>query len=80
MKKIKQITKAVLTALLLASCAVKVHSTSNKPMPPGQAKKVRGSKSAKHYAPGQVKKETGSKSAQPYAPGQKKKHGNKRHR
>jgi hypothetical protein len=28
----------------------------HKPLPPGQAKKVTGSKSAKPYAPGQVKK------------------------
>lgn len=79
MKRIKQITTVVLTALLLTSCAVKVQSTTDKPMPPGQAKKVRGSKSAKPYAPGQVKKKTGSKSAKPYAPGQKKKQVNKKH-
>jgi hypothetical protein len=29
---------------------------SNKPLPPGQAKKVTGSQSAKPYAPGQKKK------------------------
>lgn len=42
-------------------------------IPPGQAKKATGSKSAKPHAPGQQKKATGSKSAKPYAPGQQKK-------
>jgi hypothetical protein len=30
--------------------------SSSKPLPPGQAKKITGSKSAKPYAPGQQKK------------------------
>ena len=42
------------------SCVVvakpKTASSSNKPLPPGQAKKVTGSQSAKSYAPGQQKK------------------------
>ncbi|KIC96037.1 hypothetical protein [Flavihumibacter solisilvae] len=32
------------------------HHHHSKPLPPGQAKKVYGSKSAKPYAPGQQKK------------------------
>jgi hypothetical protein len=38
--------------------------------PPGQVKKVAGTKSAKPFAPGQLKKATGSQSAKPFAPGQ----------
>ena len=33
-----------------------VHVYKHKPLPPGQAKKITGSKSAKPYAPGQQKK------------------------
>jgi hypothetical protein len=41
--------------IVLSGCS---HSTyySSKPLPPGQAKKITGSKSAKAYAPGQQKK------------------------
>jgi hypothetical protein len=45
----KAIALLLITGILFASCAPK-H------VPPGQAKKVTGSKSAKPYAPGQQKK------------------------
>ncbi len=41
------------SAFLLSACVYKVHSYTN--LPPGQAKKVTGAKSAKAYAPGQRK-------------------------
>lgn len=37
-------------------CSVHTHSTGSGKIPPGQAKKMSGSKSAKAYAPGQQKK------------------------
>jgi len=47
-------------ALSIISCSTHVHTTSQAPtskkIPPGQAKKASGSKSAKAYAPGQQKK------------------------
>jgi hypothetical protein len=50
----------ILAAVLLTSCSVKIASRTPKPatvnrLPPGQAKKVTGSQSAKPYAPGQQK-------------------------
>ncbi|WP_035674137.1 hypothetical protein [Flavobacterium sp. 83] len=48
-------------ALSLSNCAVRVGTNSNrtsyktKKIPPGQAKKIYGGKSAKRYAPGQNK-------------------------
>lgn len=56
MKRIKQLGVLALTTLLLTSCAVQVQSHGNKDLPPGQMKKITGSKSAKPYAPGQQKK------------------------
>ncbi|MDM1352209.1 hypothetical protein HX014_16585 [Myroides marinus] len=56
MKRIKQLGILTLTTLLLASCSVHVKSHKNNDLPPGQMKKVTGSKSAKPYAPGQQKK------------------------
>lgn len=44
----------------LTSCNSAHHSNKSKPLPPGQAKKVTGEKSAKKYAPGQQKKKKGS--------------------
>lgn len=51
-------------AISVLSCSTHVHSSpsnisnsSNKKIPPGQAKKMSGSKSAKAYAPGQQKKQ-----------------------
>jgi hypothetical protein len=40
------------------SCSTHVHTQSNGKVPPGQAKKMSGSKSAKAYAPGQQKKKS----------------------
>ena len=56
MKRIKQLGVLALTTLLLASCSLHVKSHGNNDMPPGQMKKVTGSKSAKPYASGQHKK------------------------
>ena len=42
-------------AISVISCSTHVHNSANK-IPPGQAKKMSGSKSAKAYAPGQQKK------------------------
>ncbi|MDR7370617.1 hypothetical protein [Flavobacterium aquidurense] len=42
--------------LSMVSCSTHVHTTSSGKVPPGQAKKMSGSKSAKAYAPGQQKK------------------------
>ncbi|WP_313138330.1 hypothetical protein [Myroides sp.] len=56
MKQIKLIATTVLATLLLASCSVHIKSHGNNDVPPGQMKKVTGSKSAKPYAPGQQKK------------------------
>lgn len=43
--------------LMFGSCVVeRHHHPHNKPMPPGQAKKKYGTKSAKPFAPGQQKK------------------------
>jgi hypothetical protein len=55
---------AILVAIFtisLSKCSVGVGTRSNrttsksKPLPPGQAKKIYGGKSAKRYAPGQNK-------------------------
>ena len=44
-------------ALSVISCVAHVHNDGGpKKMPPGQAKKMSGSQSAKAYAPGQQKK------------------------
>jgi hypothetical protein len=40
----------------IASCSHHHHHYHSKSLPPGQAKKITGSKSAKPYAPGQRKK------------------------
>jgi hypothetical protein len=45
----------VFFAVILYSCAYKPQSQTSK-VPPGQAKKAFGSKSAKPFAPGQQKK------------------------
>ena len=73
-KTLSRVALCVCIALAAQSCIVhkKTVHTTTKPLPPGQAKKVTGSQSAKQYAPGQQKKETGSQSAKE-APGQQKK-------
>lgn len=49
----------VFVILSVISCTVHTHSTASGSgkIPPGQAKKMSGSKSAKAYAPGQQKKQ-----------------------
>ncbi|KDN55197.1 hypothetical protein [Flavobacterium seoulense] len=46
-----------LFSISLSNCSVGVRTNSvkSKPLPPGQAKKITGEKSAKRYAPGQNK-------------------------
>jgi PBP1b-binding outer membrane lipoprotein LpoB len=55
MKKEKILLSFLFIALIFTSCSYHYHSQSGG-LPPGQAKKVTGSKSAKAYAPGQQKK------------------------
>jgi len=73
MKNLMKILLIIFGSLLIFSCAPRVKHPHN--IPPGQAKKVMRTKSAKPHAPGQIKKRTGAKSAKPYAPGQRKKRG-----
>lgn len=59
-KSLSRIALGICIAFAAQSCIVTaktkpVHSAS-KPLPPGQAKKVTGSQSAKPYAPGQQNK------------------------
>ena len=42
--------------VILTSCTYRTRVVHTGPLPPGQAKKLTGSKSAKAYAPGQRKK------------------------
>lgn len=39
-----------------SGCSAHIHTASSGKVPPGQAKKITGDKSAKAYAPGQQKK------------------------
>ncbi len=66
MKKIRnsRFTAIILTLLFavsLSNCAIRIGNRTkttyvkSKPLPPGQAKKITGDKSAKRYAPGQNK-------------------------
>jgi hypothetical protein len=73
-KNVSRIALCVCIAFAAQSCIVhkKTVHTKTTPLPPGQAKKVTGTQSAKQYAPGQTKKETGSQAAKE-APGQQKK-------
>ncbi len=54
-----RISLLLATSLILANCSTTVRTNTkqqkSKPMPPGQAKKVDGAKSAKPYAPGHNK-------------------------
>ncbi|WP_170138295.1 hypothetical protein U0035_08190 [Niabella yanshanensis] len=52
----KQFLLFVFIGSLLFSCAPVHHPGHGHRMPPGQAKKVYGTKSAKPFAPGQQKK------------------------
>lgn len=51
----KNLFVTCLLLLFVTSCGVHTSSNSGK-IPPGQAKKISGDKSAKKYAPGQQKK------------------------
>ncbi|MDU1890646.1 MAG: quinol oxidase subunit 4 [Dysgonomonas sp.] len=53
MKKIALFVLLILGLLFITSCRT-IHTNKNG-IPPGQAKKITGSKSAKPYAPGQNK-------------------------
>jgi hypothetical protein len=55
MKKIVILASLLFGAVVFSSCTYHHHSNAGG-LPPGQAKKVTGSKSAKPYAPGQQKK------------------------
>ncbi len=60
MKRLRIVSILIVSLLAFSSC---VHTTiaKTKKAPPGQVKKITGSKSASPYAPGQQKKETGQK-------------------
>ena len=45
----------ILFAFSISNCHVQMGSHKSKSVPPGQAKKINGSKSAKNYAPGHNK-------------------------
>lgn len=51
------LTIAFALSTITTSCTHKTVVVKSKPLPPGQAKKLTGSKSAKPYAPGQQKKQ-----------------------
>jgi len=59
-KNVSRIALCICIAFATQSCIVtaktKPVNSASKPLPPGQAKKVTGSQSAKEYAPGQQKK------------------------
>ncbi|WP_313090117.1 hypothetical protein [Chryseobacterium flavum] len=55
MNIIKKLGLIVLLGSFVISCAPRLKPNGNHGLPPGQVKKVTGSKSAKHYAPGQYK-------------------------
>ena len=58
-KNASRIVVCVCIAIAAQSCVVHkktVQTKTTTPLPPGQAKKVTGSQSAKEYAPGQQKK------------------------
>lgn len=58
----KMLLLGLLAGFALASCK-SVHTNAHGDLPPGQAKKITGEKSAKNYAPGQQKdKGKGNKS------------------
>jgi hypothetical protein len=72
----KKIFNLILVAIMVSACSKPIVVNKPKPLPPGQAKKVTGSQSAKEYAPGQQKKNTTGQKAAPAqktAPGQQKK-------
>lgn len=73
MKKKLTLSVVALTSLVLLSQCSSSTVLVQKPLPPGQAKKVAGTQSAKPFAPGQQKKAAGEQSAKGFAPGQQSK-------
>jgi len=62
MKKIIIYLLSICFMLLVgAGCKTVIHVKSSDPAPPGQVKKMTGSKSAKPYAPGQQKEKNNQK-------------------
>jgi len=55
MKRLKIIGMMILLGMFFTSCVAVVPSNGNHGLPPGQAKKVTGAKSARDYAPGHNK-------------------------
>ncbi|MGX5819920.1 hypothetical protein ACWKWU_17115 [Chitinophaga lutea] len=55
MKTTRVLLSMLALAITLGSCRV-YHDSSGNRIPPGQAKKIYGTKSAKPFAPGQQKK------------------------
>lgn len=81
--KIKRIiyTLSILLCLSsLASCVSYSHGRGNKGMPPGKAKKIYGTKSAKPFAPGQRNKKQKGKKHHKNQKGVKKNQGKKQNR
>lgn len=56
MKLFKRLAFVVVCTLILFSCVPRPHAHGHHRVPPGQAKKIYGSKSARPHAPGQIKK------------------------
>ncbi len=56
MKKTIVLLSILFGVLVFSSCVHLHHNHKTKRIPPGHAKKMHGSKSAKHYAPGQRNK------------------------
>ncbi|RWX00323.1 hypothetical protein [Flavobacterium cerinum] len=54
---LKTLLLTCILSLFMAGCSVHHSSSRSGKIPPGQAKKMSGSKSAKPYAPGQQKKQ-----------------------
>lgn len=55
-RALKKVAVVVVLSLLIVSCSTHISSSRSGKIPPGHAKKMSGSKSAKAYAPGQQKK------------------------
>ena len=55
LSRFAMIILAILFAFSTSSCYVHTGTQKSKSLPPGQAKKINGDKSAKKYAPGQNK-------------------------
>ncbi|NLN32252.1 MAG: hypothetical protein GX159_01485 [Flavobacteriaceae bacterium] len=80
MKKLIRIFYLFLGLTFITACAPKrpphpkpphkvLKAEKKKKLPPGQVKKIRGSKSAKPYAPGQIKKQKHKKQRKPIRSG-----------